>query len=162
MNRPPETLGELKKEILRQLDTSEVVTITLHEGDDIHELLESISSGIVDMTPEQQRIAIAEACGWARNGSSGNDEYPWVKPVNGVAKSLPDYLNDLNSMHEAEAAKIALDGLYQAQFCDHLFRVLNSDNRNLDGGISEFDKINATAAQRAEAFLKTLGLWDEA
>ena len=46
MNRAPETLGELKKEILRQLDTSEVVTITLHEGDDVHELLESISSGI--------------------------------------------------------------------------------------------------------------------
>ena len=46
MNRAPETLGELKKEILRQLDTSEVVTITLHEGDDIHELLESISFGI--------------------------------------------------------------------------------------------------------------------
>ena len=48
MNRTPETLGELKKEILRQLDTSEVVTITLHEGDDIHELLESISSGIAN------------------------------------------------------------------------------------------------------------------
>ena len=46
MNRAPETLGELKKEILRQLDTSEVVTITLHEGDEIHELLESISSGL--------------------------------------------------------------------------------------------------------------------
>ena len=44
--REPETLKELKAEILRQLDRSETVTITLTEGDGIHELLESIADGI--------------------------------------------------------------------------------------------------------------------
>jgi hypothetical protein len=52
--RAPETLSELKGEILRQLDTSEVVTITLLEGDAIHELLESISSGIKGIKLQNQ------------------------------------------------------------------------------------------------------------
>lgn len=46
MPREPETLAELKAEILRQLAKSEVVTIRLTEGDGIHELLESITDGI--------------------------------------------------------------------------------------------------------------------
>lgn len=95
------------------------------------------------MTPEEQRIAIAEACGWARNGSSRNDKYPWVKPVNGVAKSLPDYLNDLNTMHEAECT---LDGDQWDIYCTIL--------ESMDG-----PAISAVAWRRAEAFLKTLGLW---
>lgn len=61
------------------------------------------------MTPEAQRIAIAEACGWqsrTRNelhlGSPHtwtqwcNSEYPW-----GVTEP-PDYLNDLNACHDME------------------------------------------------------------
>ena len=44
--REPETLKELKAEILRQLEKSETVTIILTEGDGIHELLESITDGI--------------------------------------------------------------------------------------------------------------------
>jgi len=114
------------------------------------------------MTEIEQKIAIAKACGWTTLSMPEECPPAWTHPVHRDVINdyyLPDYLNDLNAMHEAEAAKIALDGLYQAQFCHHLFRVLNSDNRNPDGGISEFDKINATAAQRAEAFLKTLNLY---
>jgi hypothetical protein len=44
--REPETLKEMKAEILRQLKDSETVTIILTEGDGIHELLESITDGI--------------------------------------------------------------------------------------------------------------------
>ena len=44
--REPETLKELKAEIVRQLKRSETVTITLTEGDGVHELLESITDGI--------------------------------------------------------------------------------------------------------------------
>ena len=46
MSREPESLSELKAEILRQLAESEVVTVRLTEGDSIHELLESITDGI--------------------------------------------------------------------------------------------------------------------
>lgn len=44
--REPETLTELKEEILRQLERSETVTITLTEGDGIHRLLESMGDRI--------------------------------------------------------------------------------------------------------------------
>lgn len=46
MSREPESLSELKVEILRQLAKSEVVILRLTEGDSIHELLESITDGI--------------------------------------------------------------------------------------------------------------------
>ena len=47
MSREPETLTELKAEILRQLKMDVLtVTIKLTEGDSIHELLESITDGI--------------------------------------------------------------------------------------------------------------------
>ena len=46
MRREPETLSELHNEIIAQLEVSEVVTITLTEGDGIHELLESIAENM--------------------------------------------------------------------------------------------------------------------
>lgn len=44
--REPETLSELKSEILRQLEDGEDVVIKLTEGDGVHELLASISDGM--------------------------------------------------------------------------------------------------------------------
>jgi hypothetical protein len=102
------------------------------------------------MSPEAQRIAIAAACGWARNGSSGNDEYPWVKPVNGVAKSLPDYIHDLNAMHDAEKL------LNIGQRISYYLALVEA-NRGDDR--PDIVSASATAAQRAEAFLKTLNLY---
>lgn len=74
------------------------------------------------MKPEDQRIAIAEACGFDA-----------------------DFLNDLNAMHKVE-------------------KVLTADQR--DTYIIWLARICplgtfifSTAAQRAEAFLKTLNLW---
>jgi hypothetical protein len=60
------------------------------------------------MNKEKQRIAIAEACGWQ------HDKKSWYSPNGGVWSQrrsggkwisvediLPDYLNDLSDMHEA-------------------------------------------------------------
>lgn len=102
------------------------------------------------MKPEEQRIAIAKACGWHNfiiNDEYGNDRA--LKPeqafkMNCRFYDLPDYLNDLNAMHEAE--KI-LSYEQNWNYCLSL-RVLTSDNEH-----------RATATQRAEAFLKTLNLW---
>ncbi len=58
---------------------------------------------------------------------------------------LPDYLGDLNAMHEAEKV---LTGIQLAEYSIWLQK------------IEDYDFL-ATAAQRAEAFLKTLGLWIE-
>jgi hypothetical protein len=93
------------------------------------------------MTQEEQRIAIAEAC--------GEDSDSIVREL------IPDYLNDLNAMHEA----ILLIG---AQYWSHYNEVLMCV---VDQGPPKehmFFIYNATAAQRAEAFLRTIGKWKEA
>lgn len=103
------------------------------------------------MNPKQQRIAIATACGWTEHHMT---HYPsiWKNPNTGQEvindNYLPDYLNDLNAMHEAE-------------------KVLRKPMKSTDSDSIIADRmhdyaealgycIDATAAQRAEAFLKTL------
>jgi hypothetical protein len=100
------------------------------------------------MNPEEQKIAIAEACGITVIPCSCTND-PWRDDATG--KHILDYLNDLNAMHEAEKV---LDSNQACQFANNLFRVMIGEH-----GVSEFMKIHATAAQRSEAFLKTLNLW---
>ena len=90
------------------------------------------------MTPEQQRIAIAEACGWK---TGYRDPEAW--------HPLPDYLNDLNAMHEAE-------GILTNEQIEVYCSFLQKPQWGIWWGI------HATAAQRAEAFLRTIGKWEEA
>ncbi len=105
------------------------------------------------MTPESQRIAIAESCGWKRpppHPSLKDDpNYVWSDQ----GSILPDYLNDLNAMHEAEKVLNRFeqrDGYWQ-----HL-SVITERGRTAP---IYYLLATATASQRAEAFLKTLGLW---
>jgi len=104
------------------------------------------------MTPLKQRIAIAKACGWGLN-------YDWERPGIGEwwektgeqprrSNDLPDYLNDLNAMHEAEKV------LTNAQENGYI-TILCLDIQ------PEPKLFHATAAQRAEAFLRTIGKWEE-
>jgi hypothetical protein len=67
---------------------------------------------------------------------------------------LPDYLNDLNAMREAE--KILDEN---TRFRYEI--ILHSLNTKYGLGISVWETVHATAAQRAEAFLRTLNLWEE-
>lgn len=83
--REPETLKELKSEILRQLEESETVTITLTEGDGIHELLKSITDGIKNFEElnRQSRkygdpIFCANAKGLPRPTGSAVPESKWT------------------------------------------------------------------------------------
>lgn len=100
------------------------------------------------MTPEAQRIAIAEACGWKplKDG--------WFIPT--ALVSTYDPLSDPNAMHEAEKV-IAYER--QPHYLAFLKRVLIRSSEI--GAAGEFEQTCATAAQRAEAFLKTIGKWDE-
>jgi len=86
------------------------------------------------VTPEAQRIAIAEAC--------GEDSDSIVREL------IPDYLTDLNAMHEAEKV------LNEKQ--DH---IMNDTLWDMCEGRKYL--WHATAAQRAEAFLRTIGKWEE-
>jgi hypothetical protein len=70
----------------------------------------------------------------------------------------PDVLNDLNAMHEAE--KVLLNrplelGIYIIEVGR---AVDKTEVRQKD---HNFSLITATATQRAEAFLRTLGLWKD-
>lgn len=118
------------------------------------------------MSPEAQRIAIAEACGWKgpqhpetleRIKNFVHKAATWLIDPHGKLQSLlyvPDYLNDLNAMHEAEkflpSARI---------YHSHLQRVCADPAKPYVASLSEI--IQATAAQRAEAFLCAIGKWDD-
>ena len=101
------------------------------------------------MTQEQQRIAIAEACGWRQSRSPMWDRWWHQKGKKTYRQFVPDYLNDLNAMHEAEKA---LDIVAErGDYWEYLSFIT--------GG--EVEMIYATASQRAEAFLRTLDKWEE-
>jgi hypothetical protein len=112
------------------------------------------------MTPEAQRIAIAEACGWKfRKAGSG---FELLEPDGqrncadtdpltnwqSFSYRLPNYLNDLNAMHEAEKV-LGKDHWHE------YWKYLETYDAN------PYCVCFATAAQRCEAFLKTLGLWND-
>ena len=123
-----------------------------------------------DMKPELQRIKIAEACGWKGphhpdnvNGMDGwwsqHRGVWWMMPDGErvMISGVPDYLNDQNAMHEAV---LTLDRktLDYSQYCSYLQQILAVENsKTLTPG---FQISEATAAQRAEAFLRALNLWE--
>ena len=111
------------------------------------------------MTPEQQRIAIAKACGYSAVSSDYMEQVDidsrsiqmwtqWMGEKHGVRIKVPAYVNDLNAMHEAEKAMNNTDWW---KFVEHL--------TNICGGGTAL-VISATAAQRAEAFLRAIGKWE--
>jgi hypothetical protein len=132
------------------------------------------------VSPEAQRIAIAEACGWVEIKS----EVDWLpnlitglftkphltKPgkvkVWITRREIPDYLNDLNALHAAEKVLLSDDATYsQRNFYASLLGsiTLNDNGRGWQPLSNDdcFPILHATAAQRAEAFLRTLNLWTD-
>ncbi len=113
------------------------------------------------MNTDKQRIAIAEACGWRNccHVTNATDGCNGLHP-SGTYKVLPGYLVDLNAMHEAE--KI-LTPEYQptkgeSQWSDYLgWLGFCGENKTRE----IYECVTASAAQRAEAFLRTLGKWEE-
>ena len=122
------------------------------------------------MNPEQQRIAIAEACGWKK--MNWNEATVYGSPTHGfrVWKSkhqdsimsykgrggerIPDYLNDLNAMNSAVLQKFNGPAHEGWAFIDNLRVACGIPHSSACMAL-----VCATAAQRAEAFLKTLNLW---
>ena len=115
------------------------------------------------MTNEQINKAISKACGWKdadhpdvmklKQGWSMPEK--WCMDPNGVLRfnhDRPDYLNDLNAMHEAEKT---LNPIKAAEYARMLTSIAWQSEQPV------FAPMTATARQRAEAFLKTLGKWEE-
>lgn len=107
------------------------------------------------MKPDAQRIAIAEACGW--RATEAGWSHPSLPPAANVyGRMPPDYLNDLNAMHEAERV---LTKDQQASYGELLLSAVPYNASGVHRDI--FLCAHATAAQRAEAFLRTIGKWQE-
>lgn len=108
------------------------------------------------MNKDKQRIAIAEACGhkdldWRIIAEgTGLDCLDLCSGIVGHGgHTVPYYLNDLNAMHAAEGTLAEVeDGEYD--YTKQLKRTLEHNYT-----------WKATAAQRAEAFLRTIGKWEE-
>jgi hypothetical protein len=135
------------------------------------------------MNEQAQRIAIATACGWTGcNWYDGDNAGPgywngyppttigvdengeWEAKKAKHHKPLPDYLNDLNAMHEAEKVLTGPQWDDYTARLDHLSRVACKlpcwRGINLSRVIDAF-QIHAGADVKAEAFLRTLNLWKE-
>jgi len=108
------------------------------------------------MNEEEQRIKIAEACGWKPLNDLDTSKPVWGKEgrmtpegwTRHWLEELPDYLNDRNTVNEF-AANLTDDEWLR--YCDICIEIANRDNveRML------------TQAQHCEAFLKTKNLWTE-
>jgi hypothetical protein len=113
------------------------------------------------MNQEKQRIAIAEACGivgpfdnrWIKEyEEEGGDSHGFTGFEKGELVFIPDYLNDLNAIHEAETCE-AIQRVGYAKYIECLAIACGTERL---GAL-----VFATASQRAEAFLRTIGKWEE-
>lgn len=68
----------------------------------------------------------------------------------------PDYVHDLNAMHSAEKTLET-----EKEICAYMENLTDASGGDTPVGQPSFCAYFATAAQRAEAFLKTKGLWKE-
>jgi hypothetical protein len=122
------------------------------------------------MTQEEQRVSIAEACGWkyveglnvsslSHSGATSCADC-WVCPKRGAgygAYEPPNYLNDLNAMHDAEKV---LTNEQDLEYSEALEQVV--EGRFVTNNAEDMRRLrSATASQRAEAFLRTIGKWEE-
>jgi hypothetical protein len=136
------------------------------------------------MNHDQQRIALAALDGWRILRSIA--KHNWILEHRGITKEiflwgrsegeptllnrindLPNYLNDLNAIHEVESKIFLLNETdaallpYQwASICQKYVSELSIITRSPGGGIG-FSCFTASAAQRAEAILRTMDLWRE-
>lgn len=118
------------------------------------------------MTNEQINISIAETCGWKDLEIEDFSEYgvPCFILIGsnntGTRLMPPDYCDNLNDMHEA-VIKTFQDASMQLDYSRMLIFVIKKSSPIGKRFFSDFDLANATAKQRAEVFLRTLGKWED-
>jgi hypothetical protein len=112
-----------------------------------------------------QQIAIAEWCGWKKckgdcfqGQFERKDEPGFVFDIH----HIPDYLHDLNAMHEAVKK---LNGQMRENMAVELYRLVIGSNNNIIRGVLYEEDLalvsEATASQRAESLLRTIGKWKD-
>lgn len=108
------------------------------------------------MTPEEKRIAAAEACGWRYipSASAGTSLPPHGSkaPLRSIVP-LPDYLQDLDACREMEE-HVSGEPL-RTKYLDALYDLTKNQPD------PSWALARSTAPQRVDAFLKALGLLKE-
>ena len=100
------------------------------------------------MNPNEINKRIAIARGWRQSWDTGGMEI-WIDK-DGMHWLFPsNYHGDLNAMHEAEKVLVSL------QWVSYLKRLQTLCDESVTW------PFHATAAQRAEAFLRTIGQWED-
>ena len=112
------------------------------------------------MTDEQINLAIHKAVGFEWN----DERKLWERHANKarVASHKPFYYSsDLNLMHEVEEVLVQNNNWRIGEYEARLFSSVGEMN-NVSSWRGVRLCFHATARQRAEAFLRTLGKWEEA
>lgn len=112
------------------------------------------------MDPKEQNFHIATYCGWKLKGFVHYDHSiesgVWINENNEEGKKvkigLPDYLNDINAIRDAE---IKLLKVYENEKL-LFWRYVEEIKNKYDMTTEELSPI-----KRAEAFLRTIGKWVE-
>jgi hypothetical protein len=119
------------------------------------------------MTDSEINKAMAEELGWTEVRPSGNmmpGQWDGIQPgtlvLLGILKTemwqkVPDFCSDLNAMAVAEASA----GVGAWTMVHHLTDIVNVDCQDGWDHSDVWRVATATARQRAEAFLKTVGKW---
>ena len=98
------------------------------------------------MTDDQINAAITQVTGL------------WDHPYSSDTRAMMDFCRDLNAIHEAEKV---LDHEQIELFADTMYNLCVEKKVTQPNRLGwRFALLNATARQRAEAFLRTLGKWE--
>ena len=112
------------------------------------------------MNPLDQRIAIAESVGWTVYHRNDKGEIKSWKSPDGSIWQEPwtplRFTEDLNAMHEVEKT-LTLDQRHI--YYQRLWHICDKAHRM--ASVGECLVPTATAAQRAEAYLRTIGKWKD-
>jgi hypothetical protein len=105
------------------------------------------------MTPEKQRLALAEACGWSVS-AAGRWSHPTLPDNGGAEPYPPDYINDRNAMYEVVNTLGLVDRM---RFIEQLDTVTARTSNEWFPARIVLSKKN----QWAEAFLRAIGKWED-
>ena len=116
-----------------------------------------------EMTDEQINAIIATSLGFIEEEPWLDGRRCWVHidyPNSGL-ESIPDFCNDLNACHEFESEIIYLNDRLPKKYTQQIKSAICRE-AGVKKAQMDFDLcITATARQRCEAYLRTLGKWIE-
>jgi hypothetical protein len=127
----------------------------------------------MSMTEDEQRIALCEWMGWTI--SKEGEFWSPLEPVTNIRHGFwstieraKEHYPNTNSLDVLHGFEMKLTREQQEEYANHVYPLLPMDENHGPGGdgldimvASQFQMLHATAAQRREALLRTLNLWQE-